>query len=271
MVPQTPFIQRLTVYPVKGLRGIDVEQARITPFGLQDDRRYMLVDATGCFISQRKHPALTQFEVAFADEHRLEITHEGHGTIALLRHPDATDAKRHEVLVWGDQVQAAATPSEADAFFSDVLGEAVRLVWMPADAERMADPAWAPPGSRVSFADGFPVLILGAASVDELNTRLVTPVSVRRFRANVVIGGAAPWAEDDWKVLETDDARFELVKPCARCVVIATDQQTGQRTREPSATLATYRVRGGKVMVGMNAVADPVGGVVDVGQSVRVI
>lgn len=259
------------MYPVKGLRGIDVDQARLTPFGLQDDRRYMLVDATGGFISQRKHPELTQFEVVFGEKHRLEITHERHGSVAVPRHPDATDAARNEVLIWGDQVQAAAASSEADAFFSDVLGEAVRLVWMPADAERMADPVWAPPGRRVSFADGFPVLVLGAASVDELNTRLVTPVSVRRFRANVVIAGAAPWAEDDWKVLEADDARFELVKPCARCVVIATDQQTGERTREPSATLATYRVRDGKVMVGMNAVAGPVGGVVGLGQSVRVI
>ena len=270
-MPQTPFIQRLTVFPVKGLRGIDVNQAYVTPFGMQDDRRYMLVDTAGRFISQRKHPELTQFKVAFGEKHRLEITHERHGSVAIPRHPDATDATRHEVLIWGDQVQAAAASSEADVFFSDVLGEAVRLVWMPAEADRMADPAWAPPGRRVSFADGFPVLVLGAASVDELNTRLAAPVSVRRFRANVVIGGAAPWAEDDWKVLETDGARFELVKPCARCVVIATDQQTGERTREPSATLATYRVRDGKVMVGMNAVASPVGGVVGVGQSVRVI
>ena len=309
-MPAAPWIERLTVYPIKGLRGIDVKQARLSPFGLENDRRLMLTDVGGRFLSQRTHPELTHFEVAFGVEGTLTVSHPEKGSIVLPLRPDgrkaaggalasgqadvssqaapsdqagasqlarvsgisgASRSRSRDVAIWGDRVQATTVSPEADAFFSDVLAEAVELVWMPDDADRVADPEWAPDGHRVSFADGFPILVLGSASITELNARLVTPVSSRRFRANVLIGGSAAWAEDEWRTLETESARLDLVKPCARCVVIATDQQTGERSREPTATLATYRVRHGKVMVGMNAVAGPSGGLLTVGQPIRII
>jgi len=270
----TVYIERLSIHPVKGLRGLDVDRAQITPFGLRDDRRFMLVDATGRFMSQRKHPELTHFEVGIDEAveavRRLVISHSDHGSIRVPLDPSARQAERPTVTIWDDAVGAAAVSEEADAWFSGVLREEVRLVWMPDDANRFADPDHAPRGHRVSFADGFPILVLGSASIAELNGRLESPVPIRRFRANVIVGGSEAWAEDGWTVLETDDVRLELVKPCARCVVITTDQETGERSKEPTATLATYRVRDGKVMVGMNAVAEPEGAFLSVGQRIKV-
>lgn len=274
MIEATPYIERLTIHPIKGLRGVDVDRALITPFGLQDDRRFMLVDADGRFMSQRKHPELTHFGVQIpavpGEERVFIVSHPDHGSIRIPLSPDVEDASRSEVRIWDDTVVAEQVSSTADAWFTNVLGEEVRLVWMPEDADRHADPDHAPPGHRVNFADGFPILVLGSASIEELNGRLDVPVPIRRFRANVVIGGSEAWAEDGWTDLETDGVRLKLVKPCARCVVITTDQETGERSKEPTATLATYRVRGGKVMVGMNAVAEPSGAHLSVGQHIRV-
>ena len=277
-----PFIKQLFVYPIKGLRGLEVARARITPFGLAGDRRYMLVDRTGRFLTQRQHPALARFQVDLEADADMEeeghapgtalvrITDEQDRSIRLAFEPDAPAAERIEVTVWNDTLEAAHTSAEASAFFSEALGEDIRLVWMPEDADRFADPTFAGKEDRVSFADGFPILVLGTASIDELNERLEAPVPINRFRANVLVSGSPAWAEDAWTDLECGSVRLRLVKPCARCVVITTDQKTGERSKEPTATLATYRKQDGKVLVGMNAVADPVGAYLSTGAPLTV-
>lgn len=283
-----PYIEQLVIHPVKGLRGVSVDHVQITPFGLAGDRRYMLVDDRGRFMSQRRHPELTHFELELispisgevdpkqadrkADRKAdsVRIHHAGSGSIVLPLDPEPADMARVEVSIWDDTVQAEARFPESDSFFSEVLGERVRLVWMHEQAARFVDPAYARPGERVNFADGFPLLVLGSASIQELNTRLGQPLPINRFRANVIVGGAAPWQEDEWTRIVAGEVHLSLVRPCARCVVITTDQETGERSREPTATLATYRVREGKVMVGMNALAHPVGARLSVGEALRV-
>lgn len=273
MTDAAPFIERLTVYPVKGLAGLERTEATVTPFGLAGDRRYMLIDPEGRFMTQRMTPALTQFAVKPLSDDRISIAMPGSGTLELpLIDSEAAalmeDTRR--VQIWDDSLDAHVGHAEADAFFSDALEQDVRLAWMPPGAQRMADPTYARRDERVSFADGFPILVLGRASIEELNERLEQPVRLNRFRANVLVGGSHPWAEDAWKQLMTEQVTLDLVKPCARCAVIATDQETGERSKEPTATLATYRKRDGKVMVGMNAVAHPDGGIIRTGERLRV-
>lgn len=283
MTKNLPHIERLFIYPVKGLRGVAVERARITPFGLAGDRRYMLVDASGRFISQRRFPILARFEVDLVSsaggssndelkggESFVRIQFEKAGVTVIPLEPKPSGIEPVPVTIWNDTVQARAVSNEVDAFLSDILGEMVRLVWMPELADRVADPDFAPPGERVSFADGFPLLVLGSASIEELNTRLESPIPINRFRANVIVGGSAPWQEDTWTLVESAEARLTLVKQCARCVVITTDQETGERSKEPTATLATYRVVDGKVMVGMNALAHPLDAHLHLGEALKV-
>ncbi len=261
-------IARLTIFPVKGLRGIDVLDARITPFGLEGDRRYLIVGPEGRFRSQREIAALTHVAVSRADDDWL-LEHPDAGSLRIPRAGVPAGAPMM-VTIWDDTVRARHAGAHTDAWLRTAFGEDLHLVWMPDDAMRPADPAWAGAGHRVSFADGFPLLVLGTASVAELNTRLATPIPADRFRANVLVDGGKPWAEDHWQVLRSAQAELRLVKPCARCVVITTDQQTGERSKEPTATLATYRRQDGKVMVGMNALSGPDGAILRVGDALRI-
>lgn len=261
-------IARLTLFPVKGLRGIDVPQARITPFGLEGDRRYMIVGPDGRFHSQRDFPAFTHVAVA-AEDGNWVLDHPAAGVLRIPR-AGVPGGAPMDVVVWDDTVRARHAGAQASDWLRKAFGEELSLVWMPDEAQRPADPAWAGDGHRVSFADGFPLLVLGTASVAELNTRLTTPIPTDRFRANVLVEGGEPWAEDGWHTLTSPEATLRLVKPCARCVVITTDQQTGARSKEPTATLATYRRQEGKVMVGMNALAAPDGAILHAGDPLQV-
>lgn len=267
-MPDSLRIAALTLFPVKGLRGIDVPQARITPFGLEGDRRWMIVGPEGRFRSQREVPALTHVGVSSEDQDWV-LEHPIAGVLRIPRAgvPEGAPA---QVIIWDDTVRARHAGAQAEAWLRAAFGEDLSLVWMPDDTIRPADPAWAGEGHRVSFADGFPLLVLGTASVAELNTRLATPIPANRFRANVLVEGGEPWAEDGWHTLIAPEATLRLVKPCARCVVITTDQQTGERSKEPTATLATYRRQEGKVMVGMNALAGPDGAILRVGDALRI-
>lgn len=261
-------IAGLTIFPVKGLRGIDVPEARVSRFGLEGDRRYMIIGPEGHFRTQRDFPSFTHISVS-AESEDWVLEHPAAGSLRIPR-AGVPDGAPFNVVVWDDTVSARHAGAHTDAWLTRVLGEPLRMVWMPDEAHRPADPAWAGEGHTVSFADGFPLLVLGTASVAELNTRLASPIPANRFRANVLVEGGEPWAEDGWKSLHTAEVELRLVKPCARCVVITTDQRTGERSKEPTATLATYRRRNGKVMVGMNALAAPFGAILRVGDVLEV-
>ena len=159
-----------------------------------------------------------------------------------------------KVQVWDDVCTGWLVDSAADRWFSGFLGAEVRLAWMPPVTVRPADPQFVSRLTRVSFADGFPFLLIGSGSLEDLNGRLATPLPMNRFRPNLVVSGAPPFAEDGWRRIRIGSIEFELVKPCARCMVTTLDQETGMKGQEPLRTLATYRRVNGEVMFGQNAV-----------------
>jgi len=266
-------VSALTIYPIKALAGIELQRSVVTRHGLQHDRRFMLTDPAGKFMTQRANPELTAFSVHLKDE-MVEVVHPTAGSIEFPANPG--EGRTSKATVWDDSVDVTPVSSEVDMFFSDALGSAVRLVGMPDSSVRLVDQTYGREQDVVSFADGYPILVLGAASFEELNARIASrgndPVPVNRFRPNILISGAAPWEEDGWKAIQFPTLSIRLVKPCARCLVIRTDQKTGQRHAEPLETLLTYRKIGSKVLVGMNAIPDEaaIGRVIEVGESFSV-
>jgi uncharacterized protein YcbX len=249
-------VRGLFVYPVKSCRGIALDRAVLERRGIRHDRRWMIVDADGVFVTQRTEPRLACVEVAIDDALVLRGPHAPPLRVALEPPPDAA---RRRVRVWRDQVNAIDCGPEAAAWLSAWLGAPVSLVFMPDGVERAVDPKRARPGDIVGFADAFPLLIASTASLDDLNARLDTPVPMDRFRPSVVVGGCAPWAEDGWTRVRIGNVPVRILKPCDRCVVTTTDQRTGQRGVEPLRTLATFRKRGNDVLFAQNAVHDAPG------------
>lgn len=257
-------LSALHIYPVKGLRGISLEAARCTDRGLEHDRRWMVVDAGGTFISQRSHPKMAT------------VWTEIEGGKLILSAPDVESVELPleiqergtlGVTVWSSTCKAVPGPREADRWLSDYLGVPCRAVFMPETTERNSNPKYAGYDRRVGFADGYAYLVIGEASLAELNGRLVAKghpaLPMNRFRPNLVVSGAAPFAEDTWTRIRIGEAVIEGAKPCGRCQVTTTDQSTGEvRGPEPLATLSSYRdSREFGVMFGMNFVTVQGGGV----------
>lgn len=260
-------LDAIAIYPVKGLRGIPVREAVVEPWGLKGDRRWMVVDAAGRYLTQRDLPGMAR--IAAVPDADGGVTLALDGTDPL--HVPVPDVPA-EVLVWRDRVQAQEAGPEAAAWLSEALGRPCRLVHMgdPA-AARPVDPSYARSEDRVSFADGFPLLAVNAASLDDLNARLPQPVPMDRFRTNLVVSGAPAWAEDGWASLHVGPVAFRGPKTCARCVVVTTDQLTGARPRdrEPLRTLTGFRRDAkGRVVFGMNLIPDGAGRIA-VGMEVR--
>jgi len=246
----------ITVYPVKSAGGISLDGWEVDQFGLRSDRRWMIVDQAGVFLSQRNHPRLALVSTSIRNG-TLRLEAPGMPSLEVPLEPQSTVQTR--VRVWGDRCSATWTGERPARWFSDFLGAPCNLVHMSDETLRPADPTYAPGGTRVSFADAFPFLIISEASLADLNRRLPQPVPMNRFRPNLVIGGSEPYEEDRWERLEINGLRLKLVKPCARCVVTTTDQTTAQRNKEPLRTLGGYRKVWGKVMFGQNAVHEAAG------------
>ena len=246
----------ITVYPVKSAAGIPLEEWEVDQFGLRYDRRWMVVDQAGEFLSQRSHPRLALVTTGIRNGTlRLEAP----GVTALELPVDPKPTVHTSVRVWRDRCGATWMGEGPARWFSDFLGLQCNLVHMADETVRPADRTYAPDGTRVSFADAFPFLIISEASLADLNRRLAEPVPMNRFRPNLVIAGAEPYAEDGWDHLEINGVRLRVVKPCARCVITTTDQATAERGKEPLRTLGRYRKVWGKVMFGQNAVHESMG------------
>ena len=246
----------LTLYPIKSTRGIAVDEWEVDQFGLRYDRRWMVVDQSGEFISQRSHPRLA-LVTSRIQNGVLRV--EAPGMAELETPLEPSSAVDTRVRVWKDRCAATWVGERAARWFSDFLGASCSLVYMADDSLRPADSKYAPGGTRVSFADAFPFLLISEGSLADLNRRLTEPVPMNRFRPNLVVTGAEPYAEDRWNQIEVGGIRLRIVKPCARCVVTTTDQTTAERGQEPLRTLARYRKSWGKVMFGQNAVHETVG------------
>lgn len=249
------FLAEIWIYPIKSLGGIPLTESTVEPRGLQYDRRWMLVDAGGEFITQRKIHEMALIGVNFASG-GFNVAHRSFPHDPLFIPFEPVTNHFVQVRVWDDTVGAVTVSAEADRWFSRYLRQPVRLVKMTEETSRPVDMRYAKNGETVSFADGYPLLLIGRASLDDLNARLPEPVSMRRFRPSVVVGGASPFAEDAWENIKIGSATFRAVKPCARCVLTTIDPATGQAGAEPLKTLATYRQRNGKLLFGMNLLAE---------------
>lgn len=252
------------VYPVKSLGGYSVHEATLTDRGLAHDRRWMLVGPEGNFLTQREHAAMACLHTSSAEVgFRVTDTRDG----AMLDLPWAVPSGEDRMCgIWSDRVRTVRGEPAWNAWFTERLGAPVELVYMPDGTKRRTDGRYAK--GLTSLSDGFPYLIVSQASLDDLNERLEDPVPMDRFRPNLVVSGGSAYQEDEWTEIRVGDASFQLVKPCGRCIIVTTDQQSGGRTKEPLRTLATYRRRGSKVIFGMNAMG-PMNGIVRVGDLVH--
>jgi hypothetical protein len=172
--------------------------------------------------------------------------------------------------VWDDAVDAISAGDEAQKWFSAYLDIPSRLVFMPENSIRRVEPDYDIHNDIVSFADGFPLLLISQHSLDDLNNRLVTPVPMNRFRPNVVVKGSGAFAEDRWKKIRIGTMLFYVVKPCSRCITTTVDQETGIQGKEPLATLSRYRKVDGNVLFGQNLIPESIG-TINVGDCVEIV
>ena len=246
-----PAVASITIYPVKSTAGLAVDSAAVEGRGLAHDRRFLVVDEDGDFLTARNNPRLLTVQ-ALPTADGLRLTAPGQAALEVA----GEDAGPLEVGIWRSRVTAHRVSDAADAWISEAVGRACRLVAMKDDGVRPADPRYAQPGDEVSFADAYPLLIISQGALDELNGRLAAPLAMARFRPNLVIADCPAHAEDGWRRIRVGAVEFELVKLCDRCVLTTIDPETQERhpDQEPLRTLARYRKIDGKVMFGNNAI-----------------
>jgi uncharacterized protein len=242
-------VSGLFVYPIKGARGIEVTSARAKPLGFEHDRRFLLTDPRGQFVTQREYTTLALVQTQVSGD-TLIVHAPNQEPLTLPLRPEGPPDRT--VQVWGTRSPALFLGQTAADYFSTYFGAPVELVFMPENEGREVDPDFAKNGEKVSFADGFPYLLATEESLDNLNARLVDGVPMNRFRPNIVVRGAPAWAEDYWSNFSLNGLVFHPAKPCARCQVITVNQDTGVRGKDPLATLATFRARSNKVYFGWN-------------------
>jgi len=267
-------LSEIYIYPIKSLGGIRLESANITTRGLENDRRFMLVDENGRFMSQREHPQLAIFKTEIEDNF-LKITNPKDGSTlhisvqySLIQQVSPTK----KVQIWDDETMAIEISIEATNWFSEALGIPARLVYMPEESQRKTDAQYSLTGKEItSFSDGYPILIIGQSSLDDLNNRLENPLNINRFRPNFVFINGEPFEEDAWHEFTVGNIRFFGVKPCARCIMTTIDQETGEKKgKEPLLTLSKYRKAGNKTLFGQNVLISQLG-TVSVGDNVAIL
>ncbi|WP_114751721.1 MOSC domain-containing protein [Pleomorphovibrio marinus] len=247
-------IKDIYIYPIKSLGGIRVESAKVLEKGFVHDRRWMLVDKNGDFMTQRKTSHMVLLQTDLTTE-GVKVFHKHHPKESMLLPFSAEKADRKVVRVWEDEVNAFTFGGEVNQWFSEMLGLKCELVHMTEQTDRKFGEKYRDQIEQVSFADAMPFLIIGQSSLDDLNSRLSTPVGMERFRPNLVFSEASPFLEDHWKEISIGGITFRVTKPCARCVVTTVDPSNGQKGKEPLRTLATYRNNDKKVLFGQNLVA----------------
>ena len=266
----------VTVYPIKSTQGVPREAAEVEPWGLSGDRRGIVIDRRGEKLTARTHAKLLTVRATLRDEPAA-----GNGTQTLrLAGPHTAplelalpngEAATAPVNVWGAEVAAAAAGAAPDAWLSELLGEPVRLLWLADPTQRPVNPAYGRPTDRVSLADGYPLLLTNLASLRQLDDWIAeealergeleppAPLDMRRFRPNVTVTGAPPFAEDGWRRLRIGEVSFRAAKLCSRCVLTTIDPDTLVSGKEPLRTLARRRRWDGKVWFGMNLIPDTPG------------
>lgn len=263
-------VSALNFYPVKSLAGISLGEAVLGPRGIKNDRDWMVVRGDGQFITQRQYPAMALIKTEVVGDGTLHLTapdmepHTVHSRIDGSFNP-------MKVTVWNDDCEAIDEGEEAATWLSEYLSIDCRLVRMTASFRREIDEDHRADGENiVGFADGFPLLIISAASLTDLNNRLDEPLLMNRFRPNIVVDGCEPFAEDRWKEISINGVKLSLVKRCDRCTITTVNQESGSRSKEPLKTLSEFRKEGDKVFFGQNAV-HATQGKIRVGDAVQIL
>jgi len=233
-------VTHLYVHPLKSAASLSLGALDIQARGPAHDRRWMVVDASGRFVTGRTRPQMVLLR-ARPVPGGLQLAAPGRPPL-YVSEPGA-DAGHREVEVWGDRVRAPVAGADASAWLSGFLDQPVDLVHMDADAVRPVDARYGRPGDEVSFADGFPLLLLSARAVHDLGERVGRHMAITRFRPNIVVGNMPAHAEDQWRRLRVAGVEFDVAQPCTRCAVTTVDPLTGVRDGdgEPLRTLSTYR------------------------------
>lgn len=260
-------VTALWLYPIKGCAGVPVQRLELDAFGARGDRRWMVVDGDGRFLSQRDLPSMARLRaLPQGDAVRLHVP--GH---APLTPTPFADAPTSPVEIWGDVVQATFPSPAADRVLADFLARPCRLAWLPPTSLRPVPAPWGEPGDRVAFPDAFPFLLASEESLAALNAHLEQPVEMLRFRPGIVVRGEDAWAEDGWRRIRVGEVELDVAKPCARCAVTTVDPATGERSgKEPLRTLARVRAWDGQAWFAQNLIhSGP--GTLSVGDPVRVL
>jgi len=284
----SPCLASIHVYPLKAGRAVDLDESLVEPWGLAGDRRWLVVDDAGRFVSQREEPALARVTARYlaapaaknltrsspVPADLIAVSADGLSPLTVPVPSRHAGAEMLWVAVWGSKVCAAAAGEEADSWFARFLGRDVRLVHLDDPTRREVDERYGAPGDRVSFADGYPLLLTCVSSLDALGRWLIDdghpPVPMNRFRPNVVVTGTAAWAEDQWRRIRIGTVTFRVVKPCGRCQVTTIDQTSARRGREPLALLGRRRRFGKQLIFGQNMIPDAPGTIL-VGDPVQIL
>jgi uncharacterized protein YcbX len=258
-------------YPLKSGKVDVLQRVDLDKLGLDGDRRWMLVDeASGRFLTQRAEAKMSQLSALWNAQGGLTLSAPQQSSIDIAL-PD-NDAELRGVTIWRDTLRVPDAGDEAARWVSDFIGKPTRLVQVPLDRARTTQAGYGNDDDQVAFADGFPLLLIGEASLQDLSQKVGRPLEMLRFRPNLVIEGSEAYAEDSWKRIRIGDVEFRVVKPCSRCILTTIDPQTGERSadREPLATLQKYRAEADGAMFGQNLVNDS-NGRLEVGMSVEIL
>ncbi len=243
----------IRIYPVKSLAGIYLDQAEVQPQGLQDDRLFMLVDEKGLFITQRKYPQLALIKVQPMEN---GFNFRVGNNLPLVIQDVNFETKTLNIKIWQDECIGLVADEKVNQWFSQYLGFPVKLIKYDYRTPRASDPHYSLPSDIVSFADGFPLLVMSQSSLSDLNSKLESPVTMTNFRPNIIVNGCAAFAEDDWQQIRIGEVVFDAVKRCSRCVLITINPETGIKSDkgQPLKTLSQYRKGDGGVLLGMNLI-----------------
>jgi uncharacterized protein YcbX len=258
-------------YPLKSCMAEPLQQAGFDELGMSGDRRWMLVDeASGRFYTQRALPQMAQLSVLWKGD-AVTLSAPGLGSLDV-QVPADEEANLRGITIWRDSFRVPDAGEEAARWVSALVGKPTRLVHVPKARARWLPSGYGTVEDRVGFADGFPLLLIGQSSLEDLSQKVGRPLEMLRFRPNLVVSGAEAFAEDGWKRIRIGDVELRVLKPCSRCIMTTMDPATGERSadREPMTTLKTYRERNGEIWFGQNLVSDGPGQV-EVGMPVEVL
>ncbi len=220
-----PELSKIIIYPIKSASEISLQNSYLEQRGLLYDRRWMIVDDSAQFITQRTNPEMSLIKTEIVDNTlRLNAP----GKAELLLPLFQTEGIPKTVEIWGDYCEALSADKLAESWISDYLGKRCNFVFKPDQSNRQVDPDYAIGSNQIAFSDSFPLLLISESSLIDFNKRVNEEISVRRFRPNLVLKNTDPFQEDKWKTIRIGDCKLQIVKPCTRCVLTTVDPETGK-------------------------------------------